>query len=161
MSGDPQATQVNLLRHQRTEIPADKAKMKQLKNNKFRSKNIGYSNEDNHQQSPYKKNEFENKKKFNPRQILQSKDRCYKCGDSKHIEKFQCSAHKYQCRNCHKFGHFSSLCYKKQESYKKRPRPTKAYQLTSSKLSTQNDSVCSHSSDNSSSDESFCLQMKV
>ena len=33
------------------------------------------------QQAPYNKNEFENKK-FNPRQILQSGDRCHKCGDS-------------------------------------------------------------------------------
>ena len=122
---------------------------------------MGYSNKDNHQQSPCKKNEFENKKKFNHRQILQSEDSCHKCGDSKHMEQFQCSAQKYQCRNCYKFGHFSSLCYEKQESYKKRPRSPKAYQLTSGRLSTQNDSICSHSSDNSSSDESFCLQMKV
>ena len=50
---------------------------------------------------------------------------------------------------------------KKQESYKKRPRSPKAYQLTSGRLSTQNDSICSHSSDTSSSDESFCLKMKV
>ena len=53
------------------------------------------------------------KKRFNPRQILQTEERCHKCGDSKHIDRFQCSARKYQCRNCHKFGHFSSLCYKK------------------------------------------------
>ena len=55
MFSDPQATQVNLLRHQRTEIPPNKAKRKQLKNNKFRCKNIGYPNEYNHQQAPYKK----------------------------------------------------------------------------------------------------------
>ena len=121
---------------------------------------MGYSNKDHHQQAPYKKNEFENKKKFNPRQILQNEDICYKLGDSKHIEGFQCSARKYQCRNCHKFCHFSTLCYKKQESYKKRTRSSKAYQMTSGRLSTQNDSICSHSNDNSSSVESFCLQMK-
>ena len=102
MSSDPLATQVNVLRHQRTEIPPNKAKRKQFKNNKFGSKNMEYSNEANHQQAPYKKNEFENKKAFNSRQILHSEDRCHKCGDSKHIEGFQCSAHKYQCRNCHK-----------------------------------------------------------
>ena len=49
----------------------------------------------------------------------------------------------------------------KQESYKKRPRSPKAYQLTSDRLSTQNNSICSHYSDSSSSNESFCLQMKV
>ena len=74
---------------------------------------MGYSNEANHQQAPYKKKEFEKKKAFNPRQILQIEDRCHKCGNSKHVEGFQCSACKYLCRNCHIFGHFSSLCYKK------------------------------------------------
>ena len=49
----------------------------------------------------------------------------------------------------------------KQESYKKRPRSPKAYHLTISRLSTQDNSIYSHSSDNTSSDESFCLQMKV
>ena len=161
MSSEPQASQVNLLRHQITEIPPNKAKRKQFQNNKVRSKNMGYSNEDNHQQTSYKKNEFENKKKFNSKQILQSEDRCHKCGDSKHIEGFRCSACKYQCRNCHEFDHFSSLCYKKQESYKKRPRSPKAYQLTIGRLSKQNDSICSCLSDGSSSDESFCWQIKV
>ena len=102
-----------MVRHQRTEILPNKAKRKQFQNNRSRSKNMRYSNEANQQQAPYKKKEFENKKALNPRQILQSEDRCHKCGDSKHIEGFQCSAHKYQCRNCHKFSHFSSLCYKK------------------------------------------------
>ena len=120
---------------------------------------MGYPYEGHHEQASYKKIEFENKKKFNPRQILQSEDRCHKYGDSKHIERFQCSARKYQCRNCHKCCHFSSLSYKKQESYKKRPRSPKAYQLTSGRLSTQNDSIYSLSSDNSSSDGSLCLQM--
>ena len=95
---------------------------------------MGYLNEANHQQAPNKRKEFENKKAFNLRQILQSEDRCHKCGDSKHIEGFQCSAHKYQWRICHKFGHFCSLCYKKQESYKKRPRSPKAYQLASGRF---------------------------
>ena len=45
---------------------------------------MGYPNEDHHQVS-YKKNDYENKKKFNLRQILQSGDRCHTCGDSKNI----------------------------------------------------------------------------
>ena len=94
MSSELQATQIHLLRHQRTELPPNKAQRKQLKN-KSRPINIGYSNEDHHQAS-YKKNGYENRKKSNPRQILQSEDRCHKCEDSKHIEGFQCSARKYQ-----------------------------------------------------------------
>ena len=46
MSGEPKATQVNLLRCQRTEIPPNKAQRKQFKKNKFRPRNMGYSNED-------------------------------------------------------------------------------------------------------------------
>ena len=50
MSSDPQAVQINLLRHQRTEIPPNKAKRKQSKQNKFRTKHS--FNEENHQQTP-------------------------------------------------------------------------------------------------------------
>ena len=41
MSSEPQATQVNLLRHQRTELPPNKAQRKQFKENKSRPKNMG------------------------------------------------------------------------------------------------------------------------
>ena len=51
---------------------------------------------------------------------------------------------------------------KKNESYKKRPRSPKAYQLTSGRLPAQDNSVYRNSIDSSSSkDESFCLQMNV
>ena len=78
MSNDLQPAQINLLRHQRTELPTSKAQRKQFKKNKSRPKNMGYSN-DEHHQAHYKKNDYENKKKFNPRQILQNEDRCHKC----------------------------------------------------------------------------------
>ena len=58
MSSEPQATLGNLLRYQRREIPPNKSKRKQFKNNKSRTNNLGYSNEANHQQAPYKKNEY-------------------------------------------------------------------------------------------------------
>ena len=92
---DPEAVQANLLRHQRTELPPSKTYRSQFKKHKSRSKNMKYSNEENHHQAQYKKNEF-TKKKFNPRQILQSEERCHKCRDSKHIEGFQYSARKHQ-----------------------------------------------------------------
>ena len=72
MSSELQATHMNLLRHQRTEIPPNKAQRKQFKKNKFRPKNMGSSNEDHHQTS-YKKNEYENKKKFNPDRFFKVK----------------------------------------------------------------------------------------
>ena len=75
---------------------------------------------------------------------------------------FHCYACKYQCRNCHRFGHFSSLCYKKQESFKEtRSRSPKANQLRSSWAYVSDKLICSLSDDNTSNDESFCLQMKL
>ena len=154
MSSELQATQVNLLRHQRTGIPPNKSKQKQF-SNKSRAQNVRYSSKTNQQQVLYKK-------KFNPRQILNCDDRCHKCGDSKHLEGFQCSAHKYPCSNCHRFGHFSSLCHKKQESFKNTSsRSPKAHQLRCGEVCMPDNSICSQSGDNTSSNESFCLQMQV
>ena len=156
VTSEPPAAQINLLRHQRTEIPPSEAQRKQ---NKFRPK--PNFKRGNHHQANYQPNEG-TKKKFNPKQIHQNPERCHKCGDSKHAEGFQCSARTYQCKHCHKFGHFSSLCYKKQESYKKKTGPPKAYQLTCGRLSTPDSSISSPSSDTSfSEDEPFCLQMKI
>ena len=70
---------------------------------------------------------------------------------------------RFQCKHCHKFGHFSKLCYKKKESeYKKNTRKPKAYQMTCGRLSTHESSISGHSSDSSfSEEEPFCLQMKL
>ena len=51
------------------------------------------------------------------KQAHQSKDRCSKCGDSVHVEGFQSPAKEFQCKACHKFGHFTSLCYNKKQSF--------------------------------------------
>ena len=58
VTNEPHATQINLLRHQRTELPPSKAQRRQ---NKFRHK----PNRKNHHQANYKPNEF-TRKKFNP-----------------------------------------------------------------------------------------------
>ena len=60
VNNEPPATQINLLRHQRTELPLSKAQRRQ---NKFRHK--PNFNRENHQQTNYKCNEF-TRKKFNP-----------------------------------------------------------------------------------------------
>ena len=87
VAGEPSAAQINLLRHQRTEIPPSKAQRKQ---NKFRTK-PNFKRE-NHHQANYQPNEV-TKKKFNPKQIHQNPERCHKCGDSRHAEGF------YICKN--------------------------------------------------------------
>ena len=78
---------------------------------------------------------------FGPNQAHQRRDRCSKCGDSKHIEGFKHPARKFQCKTCNNYGHCTSLCYKKKVSFKS--------------------GICSQASDLTSSDESFCLQVQI
>ena len=67
---------------------------------------------------------------------------------------------KVQCKSCHKYGHFTSLCYqKKQASFK--PRKPKAHMFEAGAVYACSKSIYGHSEDCSSSDESFCLQVKI
>ena len=106
VASDPQVAQINLIRHWHTDLPPNKHKKK----HPFKSSppsHKWYSSE--HQQvPPYKK-------MLDPKQAHTRKDRCSKCGDSKHVEGFKCPAKKLQCKTCtcNKYGHFTSLCYKK------------------------------------------------
>ena len=34
-------------------------------------------------------------------------DKCNKCGGSQHVGGFRCLVSRYQCNNCHRFGHLS------------------------------------------------------
>ena len=157
---DPQATQVNLLRHQRTELPPSQFRRKQIKRYKSRQ----FLNK-NYQEGKYRERRPQAKERFhkNPQEHTSFEDRCSKCGDATHIEGFRCPASRIQCKHCHKFGHFSKLCYKKKESeYNKNTRKPKAYQMTYGRLSTYESSISGHSSDSLfSEEEPFCFQMKV
>ena len=121
VAGDPQAVQINLMRHQHTEISSGKHEKRKsfVKSKQPSHKNVV---QDNLQESSY------NKKSFYPRNVHKNKDRCSKCGDSTHVEGFQCPVKKFQCKACHKFGHFTSLCYKKKHASFKSRRP-KDHQL--------------------------------
>ena len=111
MSSEPQATQVNLLRHQRTELPPSKFQRKQRKSFKSRQANHRYQQE-------YKQDEREPQVQRKFKHIHTSqKDRCSKCGDTSYIEGFRCLARRHQCKYCHKFGHFSHLCFKKKQEF--------------------------------------------
>ena len=71
------------------------------------------------------------KKSFDPRSAHKQKERCSKC-DSTQLEGFQCPAKRYQYKTCHKFGHFTSLCFMKnqqKQAYHK-PHKPKVHQLT-------------------------------
>ena len=107
VASDPQVAQINLTRHQRTDLPPSKNKKK---NKSFKSRQQSskrYSSEHNQNQvPPYKK-------KFDPKQAHSREDTCSKCGDSKYAEGFKCPAKTFQCKTCNKCGNFTSLCYKK------------------------------------------------
>ena len=72
----------------------------------------------------------------------------------------QCIAKKFQCKSFHRYGHFTSLCYqKKQASFKSRkPKP---HMLQMGAVYACDKSTCGHSEDCSSSNESFCLDVKI
>ena len=106
VANDSEATQVNLIKHQRTDLPSSKDKRKQ-NSHKSRSKNHkGYPSEHKNQWPPIKN-------RFDPSEAHKRKDRCSKCGESKHIEGFKCPAMKFQFKICNRYGHFTSLYYKK------------------------------------------------
>ena len=146
---DPKVAQINLMRYQCTDLLASTHK----KRKPFVKPRLpSHKNDTSNRQSHCKKN-------FDAKNVYKKRERCQKCGDSNHIEGFQCPVMKFQCTSCHKYGHFKSLCYqKKQASFK--PRKPKAYILQVGAVYACDKSVCDHSEDCSSSDESFCLQVK-
>ena len=94
------------------------------------------------------------KKSFDPRSAHKQNERCSKCGDSTHLEGFQC----HQCKACHKCGHFTSLCFMKnqqKQAYHK-PHKPKVHQLTAGTLQAYDNQAKSENSD-----DSFCLQLQI
>ena len=75
------------------------------------------------------------------------------------MEGFQCPAKKFQCKACHKFGHFTSLCCQKKQAPFKSRRP-KAHQFQVGAVYACENAICGQYED-SSSDDSFCLQLKI
>ena len=147
VASDLQTAKINLMHHQCTELPPNTFKRKQKPFKSRQDNHKKYSNEEE-QRVP------QADKKYDNYQAHASHERCTKCGDSQHIEGFRCSTSKHQCRNCHKYDHFSSLCYKKREVFdKKRSLESKsptAHQLQISSVYMQ-DSICGQSENLSSS----------
>ena len=133
-TSNAQAAQINLLRHQRTELTHKKKKGHKQKQH-FKSKEG---------KPPYKKHPH-------PSQAHGSQHHCSKCGDTRHAQGFSCPAKKYLCKACKKYGHFTSLCFSKQKK--------SAYQITAEEI--ENHST-SETDEDSYSDDSFILhQMKA
>ena len=68
-----------------------------------------------------------------------------------------------QCKICHKFGHFTSICYQKGQGHhpssSTQSRKLKAQQLHAGALYTLHDAESSEYE--SGPDDTFCLQMKI
>ena len=98
VASDPQVAQIILMMHQQTDLPASNHKKKKKSFVKLRPPS--YKNDTSDRQSNYKKG-------FDAKNVYKNKERCQKCGDSLHIEGFQCPAKKFQCKSCHRYGHFT------------------------------------------------------
>ena len=85
-------------------------------------------------------------------------NRCSRCGNTAHWEGFTCPAKKYQCKVCHKFGHFTSQCFQKKQYPQQKFRQPKAHQIQVDKSYHY---LRDYSSNVSLSEDSFCLQVKV
>ena len=92
-----------------------------------------------------------------------SSSKCNRCSDTPHAKGFQCPARKFQCKICHKFGHFTSVCFQKSQgqhpSNSFPARKPKAQQLHVGALYTLHDAESSE--DESGPEDNFCLQMKI
>ena len=90
-------------------------------------------------------------------------DKCNGCGDTLHAKGFQHPARKFQCKICHKFGHFTTVYYQKSQgqcpSNSYQSRKPKAQQLHAGTLYTLHDADSSEYE--SESEDTFCLQMKI
>ena len=74
------------------------------------------------------------------------------------LGRFYLPCKKYQCKSCHKFGHFTRLCFLKgqqKQAYHKHQKP-RAHQLTASTIQAYD-----IQSDSEGLDNSFCLQLQV
>ena len=146
----PQVAQIKLMRHQCTDLPTSKNKKR-----KFFVKPGPpcHKNDTSDRQHSYKKS-------FDAKNVYKNKERCQKCGDSNHIEGFQCPAKKYQYKSCQRCGHFTSLCNQKKQALFKRRKP-KSHMLQVGAVYACDKSICGHPEDCSSSNEPFCLQVKI
>ena len=150
---DPQATQINLLRHQCTELPAGNYKKKKPlwkpKTLTTKTRAAAFTSHKHSKRGSLTQRVHTMTGIDAPNVVAQSIWR-----DSK------CPAKKYQCKACHKFGHFNSMCYQKKHTYSK-PRRPKAHQLQAGTVYVCSNMSHDHLDDDSTADDSFCLQVMI
>ena len=156
VSGEPHTAQINLLHHQRTELP-------QHRHNKKKS----HAKFNHSSSKPQCRNDLSHSQKIKGNHFLPSSNKlppsgnhnqCSKCGNTAHREGFTCPAKKHQCRVCHKFGHFTSQCFQKKQHNHKMYRQPKAHQI---QIDESHSYIPDYSLEDSSAEDSFCLQVKI
>ena len=158
VSGEPQVTQINLLCHQRTELPQHRYKKKRSHTKPRPGNNKPHRNDQYHGPTHFKNKSNHKPPISNRLPPSNNFNRCSKCGDTAHHVGFTCPAKKYQCKACHKFGHFTSQCFQKKQHSQHKFRQPKAHQTQVDDLYDNSDS---YPSDVSSSEDSFCLQVRI
>ena len=148
VAGDPQAAQINLMCHQHTDLSNGKYKRK---NSSAKQKQVQHKNVEQRPPKQYKKS-------FDPKLAHKIKDKCSKCGDSAHLEGFQCPAKNFQSKAYHKFGHYTSLCIQKTQQNHANYKHRKS---TMPQLKAGTIHVQESNEEADSSDDSFCLQLKI
>ena len=148
VAGDLPVAQIQLMHHQHTELPT---------RNYIKQKTTKQKLQNHRPTEPHT-----SRKPFDLQKPETQSDRCIRCGDTIHTKGFQCPVRKFQCIVCHKFGHFTTVCYQRnqQTSNSFKPRKPKAHELHAGAPYTHQDGD-SNVPDESDTDESFCLQMKV
>ena len=105
VAGDLPVAQIQLMQHQCTELPA-RNYPKRKKTTTARQKLQNHRSLELHTSW----------KPFDLRKPETLSDRCTRCGDTLHAKGFQCPARKFQCKLCHKFGHFTIVCYQEEST---------------------------------------------
>ena len=103
VSMELQATQINLLHHQRTELPHHRYKKKRSHTKPRPGNNKPCGNDQYHGQIQYKNKGDHKQPTSNRPPPSNNFNRCSKCEHTTHHEVFTCPAKKYQCKACHKF----------------------------------------------------------
>ena len=158
VSGEPQAAQINLLCHQRTGLPQHRYKKKKSHTKPRQGHNKPCGNDLYQGQLQQKKKGNHIPPSSNRLPPSNNYNRCSKCGNTTHWEGFTCPAKKYQCKVCHKFGHFTSQCFQKKQYLQHRFRQPKAHQI---QVDESYNHLENYLSDVSSSEDSFGLQVRV
>ena len=150
VAGDPQATQITSTQNFQQENTRKRSHLWSLNNQTTSNMAVkGYQGKSQH------------KKWFDAKSVqINTRVDAQKCGDTAHIEVFQCPAKNINVKLVNKFGHFTSLCFQKKQASSK-PRRPKVHQLQAGTVYAKESASCSQSEEDSSSKDSFCLQVKL